>query len=66
MTELQYLENIDNSLQSINMYLQINTYILVIGSVALVVYLFYRLILSMFNFQFLQIFLEQIQVKLQI
>jgi len=50
MTELQYLENIDNSLQSINMYLQINTYILVIGSVALVVYLFYRLILSMFNF----------------
>lgn len=50
MTELEYLENIDNSLQSINMYLQIDTYILVIGTVALTVYFFYRLILSMFNF----------------
>ena len=49
MTELEYLENIDNSLQSINMYLQIDTYILVIGTVCLTLYLVYRLFLSMFN-----------------
>lgn len=42
MTELEVL-------MSINMYLQIITYIMVIGTVALVIYLFYRLILSMFN-----------------
>lgn len=42
MTELEVL-------MSINMYLQIITYIMVIGTVALVIYFVYRLILSMFN-----------------
>lgn len=36
-------------LLSINMYMQIIAYIMVIGSCGLLVYLFYRLILSMFR-----------------